>query len=272
VDEDLTDPDSLSRLLALDDAALESDEMRPLRLAREFFRADAALTKRQISSTIVVFGGHLIVSPEDANAALARAEGTEQRARAQRMRELSAWYTEARRFARIVSERGGALATNAPRENVITTGGGPGIMEAANRGAADAGAPTIGFNIALPAEQPPNPYTSSELTFTFRYFAIRKMHFAIRAKALAIFPGGFGTIDELFEILTLKQTGKTAPIPVILFSRNFWRSIVNFEALVDCGTIAPADACLFEMVDTAEEGWAALVRHGLMAEPPAKDL
>jgi uncharacterized protein (TIGR00730 family) len=272
VDEDLTDLGSLSRLLALEDAALESDEMRPLRLAREFSKADATLTERQISSTIVVFGGHLIVSPEDADAALARAEGPEQRARALRMKELSAWYAEARLFARIVSERGGALATDAPRENVITTGGGPGIMEAANRGAMDAGAPSIGFNIDLPEEQPPNPYTTPEHSFSFRYFAVRKMHFAIRANALAIFPGGFGTMDELFEILTLKQTRKTAPIPVILFSRDYWRTVVNVEALVDWGTIAPADADLFEMVDTAEEGWAALIRHGLMQEPPAKDV
>ncbi|WP_372930929.1 LOG family protein [Methyloceanibacter sp.] len=272
VDEDLTDLGSLSRLLALEDAALESDEMRPLRLAREFSKADATLTERQISSTIVVFGGHLIVSPEDADAALARAEGPEQRARALRMKELSAWYAEARLFARIVSERGGALATDAPRENVITTGGGPGIMEAANRGAMDAGAPSIGFNIDLPEEQPPNPYTTPEHSFSFRYFAVRKMHFAIRANALAIFPGGFGTMDELFEILTLKQTRKTAPIPVILFSRDYWRTVVNVEALVDWGTIAPADADLFEMVDTAEEGWAALVRHGLMQAPPAKDV
>jgi uncharacterized protein (TIGR00730 family) len=272
VDEDLTDSGSLSRLLALEDAALESDEMRPLRLAREFSKADATLTERQISSTIVVFGGHLIVSPEDADAALARAEGPEQRARALRMKELSAWYAEARLFARIVSERGGALATDAPRENVITTGGGPGIMEAANRGAMDAGAPSIGFNIDLPEEQPPNPYTTPEHSFSFRYFAVRKMHFAIRANALAIFPGGFGTMDELFEILTLKQTRKTAPIPVILFSRDYWRTVVNVEALVDWGTIAPADADLFEMVDTAEEGWAALVRHGLMQAPPAKDV
>lgn len=272
VDEDLTDSGSLSRLLALEDAALESDEMRPLRLAREFSKADATLTERQISSTIVVFGGHLIVSPEDADAALARAEGPEQRARALRMKELSAWYAEARLFARIVSERGGALATDAPRENVITTGGGPGIMEAANRGAMDAGAPSIGFNIDLPEEQPPNPYTTPEHSFSFRYFAVRKMHFAIRANALAIFPGGFGTMDELFEILTLKQTRKTAPIPVILFSRDYWRTVVNVEALVDWGTIAPADADLFEMVDTAEEGWAALVRHGLIQAPPAKDV
>jgi uncharacterized protein (TIGR00730 family) len=272
VDEALTDLGSLSRLLALEDAALESDEMRPLRLAREFSKADATLTERQISSTIVVFGGHLIVSPEDADAALARAEGPEQRARALRMKELSAWYAEARLFARIVSERGGALATDAPRENVITTGGGPGIMEAANRGAMDAGAPSIGFNIDLPEEQPPNPYTTPEHSFSFRYFAVRKMHFAIRANALAIFPGGFGTMDELFEILTLKQTRKTAPIPVILFSRDYWRTVVNVEALVDWGTIAPADADLFEMVDTAEEGWAALVRHGLMQAPPAKDV
>ena len=269
MDKDLIE--SLSRLLALEDEALESDEMRPLRLAREFSKAELALAERQIASTIVVFGGHRICSPEEADARLSRAEGTEQYVRAMRMKELSAWYVEARLFARIVSERGGALATDGPRDNVIATGGGPGIMEAANRGAADAGAPTIGFNITLPQEQPANPYITPELTFCFRYFAIRKMHFAIRAKALAIFPGGFGTIDELFEILTLKQTRKTTPIPVILFSREYWSEVVDFEALVECGTIAPADAGLFEMVDTAEEGWATLVHHGLMREPPAKD-
>ncbi|HUU26083.1 MAG TPA: LOG family protein, partial [Methyloceanibacter sp.] len=150
----------------------------------------------------------------------------------------------------------------------ITTGGGPGIMEAANRGAADAGAPTIGFNIVLPEEQVPNPYTTPDLTFTFRYFAIRKLHFAMRANALAIFPGGLGTMDELFEILTLMQTRKTTRIPVVLFSRDYWRTIVNFEALVDLGTIRPQDADLFEMVDNAEEAWQVLIRRGLLEAPP----
>jgi uncharacterized protein (TIGR00730 family) len=269
VDEDLTG--SLSQLLALENEALESDEMRPLRLALEFQEIDRALIDKGIASTVVVFGSHLILSPEAAVAALETAQSPDQRARATRQKELSAWYAEARTFAQIVSERGGTLDREAPFRNVIATGGGPGIMEAANRGAMDAGAPSIGFNIELPEEQPPNPYTTPELTFTFHYFAIRKMHFAMRAKGLAIFPGGLGTLDELFEFLTLKQTRKTAPIPVILFSREYWRTIVNFEALVEFGTITPADAGLFEMVDTAEEAWAALVRYGLTTGAPLKD-
>ena len=247
---------------------LESDEMRPLRLALEFSEAERALKENGIASTVVVFGSHLILSPENAEEALANAQDAQQRARAEQSQALATWYAQARAFGHLVSERGGALATDGPRNNVITTGGGPGIMEAANRGAADAGAPTIGFNIVLPEEQVPNPYTTPDLTFTFRYFAIRKLHFAMRANALAIFPGGLGTMDELFEILTLMQTRKTTRIPVVLFSRDYWRTIVNFEALVDLGTIRPQDADLFEMVDNAEEAWQVLIRRGLLEAPP----
>lgn len=259
---------ALSQLLALDEHnCLQGDEMRPLRLALEFMKADRALIDKGINSTVVVFGSHLIVSPETADAALSRATDPAGQARAEQQRAMSAWYDEARRFARIVSERGGALATSGPRHNVLATGGGPGIMEAANRGAMEAGAPSIGFNIVLPEEQRPNAYITPDLCFSFRYFAIRKMHFAMRARALAIFPGGFGTLDELFEILTLKQTQRMAPIPVILFSRSYWTNLIDFGALVERGTIRQDDAGSFEMVDNAEEAWGVLARAGLSTEP-----
>ena len=262
----------LAQLLALHDkTSLEGNEMRPLRLALEFAKVDLALTEKGIASTVVFFGSHLILSPEDAEVAISLARDQASLARAERQRALSAWYAEARRFGKIVSERGGALATDGPRHNVLVTGGGPGIMEAANRGAMDAGAPSIGFNIALPEEQRPNAYITPDLSFLFHYFAIRKMHFAMRASALAIFPGGFGTLDELFEILTLKQTRKMAPIPVILFSRDYWKKLINFDALVEAGTIHADNVGLFEMVDSAEEAWALLVRYGLMTEPALRE-
>lgn len=174
------------------------------------------------------------------------------------------WYEAAREFGRIASLRGGALKDGGcARDNVIATGGGPGLMEAANRGAHDAGAPSIGFNISLPTEQRPNPYTTPELTFQFHYFAMRKMHLVMRANALAIFPGGFGTLDELFEVLTLLQTRKASALPVVLFDRAYWQKIVNFEALVDEGMIS-ADHCeLFEFAETPEEAWHSIERRGL---------
>lgn len=262
----------LHDLLALAAAeGLEGHGARPLRLAQEFLEADLVLAEQGVASTVVVFGGHLILSPEEAEAAVSRAHDAESLASAEQQRNLSSWYAEARRFARIVSERGGALAGSGARHNVLATGGGPGIMEAANRGAMDAGAPSIGFNIELPKEQPANPYTTPELTFHFRYFAIRKMHFAMRANALAIFPGGFGTLDELFEVLTLKQTLKMAPIPVVMFSRDYWRTVIDFEALVAYGTIRPQDADLFELVDTAEEAWDRLIRDGLKTPGPLRE-
>ncbi len=277
MDDNVFDADNqqkqvLAQLLALDDSdSLKGDEMRPLRLALEFMKADRALIEKGIASTVVVFGSHLIVSPEVAEAAISEATNAEHLARAKQQRALSAWYEEARQFGRIVSERGGALVSEGPRHNVLATGGGPGIMEAANRGAWEAGAPSIGFNIALPEEQLPNPYITPGLSFSFRYFAIRKMHFAMRASALAIFPGGFGTLDELFEILTLKQTKKMAPIPVILFSRPYWTTLVDFGALVERGTIWKDDASSFEIVDSVEEAWAVLARTGPMTKTALRE-
>src|SRR5437763_4148227 len=181
---------------------------------------------------------------------------------------LARWYEDARRFGRLASERGGALLSrNGARDNVITTGGGPGIMEAANRGAFEAEAPSIGFNIGLPHEQEPNAYSTPDLTFQFHYFAVRKLHFAMRANALVVFPGGFGTLDELFELLTLMQTHKMPSIPVVLVDRSYWTRVINFRTLVDEGMIAQADLDLFSYVENAEEAWQQLVKRGLKRGP-----
>jgi uncharacterized protein (TIGR00730 family) len=251
---------------------LRREEMRATRLSLEFAKAELGLRDQGIKSTVVVFGSSRALTPRAARRRVESAQGNKAVATAKKHEELAIWYEQAREFGRIVSERGGALSSkNGMRENIITTGGGPGIMEAANRGAADAGAPTIGFNIRLPTEQRPNKYLTPELSFDFHYFAVRKMHFAMRANALAVFPGGFGTMDELFEILTLKQTRKTPAMPVILFGRNYWKTIVNFEALAEFGTIDARDLALFEIVDNAEEGWAALEEHGLTAQTPLRE-
>jgi uncharacterized protein (TIGR00730 family) len=235
------------RLAALDHDFLLSREMRGVRFLLEYEKADRALQAREIRSTIVVFGSARI-----------RESGPGKQA---------FWYNEARAFGRLASERGGGVGGNGgPRRNVITTGGGPGAMEAANRGAREAGAPTIGFNIRLPEEQAPNPYTTPELTFQFHYFAMRKMHLAMRANALVVFPGGFGTLDELFEILTLRQTRKARYIPVVLFDEAYWRSIIKFEAMVEAGMVEAADLQLFRFAETAEGAWTALIEQGLVLE------
>ena len=262
-----------SYLLALEDTQfLNRDELRPLRLALEFNKVDLALTDRGIQSTVVVFGSSRILSPEEAEERGRAAQGEAAVKVAAQQKDLSAWYREARNFGRIVSERGGSLSPQeGVHENVIVTGGGPGIMEAANRGASDAGAPSIGFNIVLATEQAPNAYTTPELTFRFQYFAVRKMHFVMRANALAIFPGGFGTLDELFDILTLKQTRKTPMMPVILFGRNYWQKMINFDGLREFGTIGPEDIALFDIVDTAEEAWDLMVKRGLTAHTPLRE-
>jgi uncharacterized protein (TIGR00730 family) len=262
-----------SYLLAVEDTAfLQRDELRPLRLALEFNKVDLVLTDLGIKSTVVVFGSSRILSPDQAEAKLCAAQGEEALKTAERQRRLSAWYQEARNFGRIVSERGSSLESGAgAHENVIVTGGGPGIMEAANRGAADAGAPSVGFNIVLPTEQPPNAYSTPELTFRFLYYAVRKMHFAMRANALAVFPGGLGTLDELFEILTLKQTRKTPLMPVILFSRSYWRETINFDRLAEFGMIDGEDTALFDVVDTAEEAWQLMVKRGLKVQTPLRE-
>jgi uncharacterized protein (TIGR00730 family) len=245
------------RLATEDPDLLLREEMRPQRFALEFAKADYALRDWGVRSTVVVFGSARIPAPEHAAAAPPA------------LRALAPWYQTARDFARIVSQRGGALAPEGRhRDNVIATGGGPGIMEAANRGAAEAGAPSIGFNITLPHEQEPNPYSTPALTFRFHYFALRKMHLAMRANALAVFPGGFGTFDEMFEILTLLQTGKAPPVAVVLFGRDYWNEVINFPALARHGMITEADLALFRLVDTAEEAWSWFTTHGLKAHCP----
>jgi hypothetical protein len=223
---------------------LLSPSMRGVRLQVECMKADEALRAWGVRSTIVVFGS-----------ARAASGGPERHAR---------WYEQARAFGRVASERGGALHPVAGlRDNVIATGGGPGLMEAANRGAHDAGAPSIGFNIRLPREQLPNAYTTPELTFQFHYFAIRKLHLAMRARALVVFPGGFGTLDELFEILTLRQAGRMGMVPVVLVDEAYWRRLINWEALAEDGMVAPADLDLVRFAEDAEAVWHLLEEAGV---------
>lgn len=234
------------RLAALDQDFLLGDSMRGVRFLLEYAKAEEALRQWGVLSTIVVFGSARVRETGDG--------------------EGPRWYATARDFGRLASERGGALINGGSgRHNVIATGGGPGIMEAANRGASEAGAPSIGFNITLPHEQEPNPYSTPELTFRFHYFAMRKMHLAMRASALVIFPGGFGTLDEFFELLTLRQTDKSPPIPICLVDAAYWREVVNFDALVRHGMVAPSDLDLFGYADDAEAIWRTLAEKGLSA-------
>ena len=258
---------SSSYLLAVDDKEfLLRDELRGIRFALEYEKAELALRAAGIRSTVIAFGSARIPSPEQAEQLLKEAQTPDELAKAKKRAALAPWYTEARAFGRIVSERGGALEGDGHvRDNVIATGGGPGIMEAANRGATDAGAPSIGFNIQLPHEQEPNAYSTPNLTFLFHYFNMRKMHLVMRANALAVFPGGFGTMDEMFEYLTLEQTKKAPPMPVVLVGRDYWTKVINFDAIADYGMIERADLNLFEIVDTAEAAWDAMQRRGLVA-------
>ncbi len=257
------------RLPVQDTDFLLRDEMRGFRFGMEYSKAELVLRDWGVRSTVVVFGSARVPSPEALPALLERGKTSAERQQIERQVALAPWYDEARKFARIVSERGGALKpSKGQRDHVIATGGGPGIMEAANRGAIDAGAPSIGFNITLPHEQEPNAYSTPDLTFRFHYFAMRKMHLAMRAKALAVFPGGFGTLDELFEILTLLQTQKMPPLPVIMFGRDYWTRIINFEAMAEAGVIAAHDLSLFEIVDTAEAGWKAITKNGNLRRKP----
>ncbi len=238
-------------LAALDQEFLLSDPLRGVRFLLEYEKAEEHLRAWGVNSTIVVFGS-----------ARTHENGNGEHAR---------WYGAAREFARIASERGGAKDRehDGTRENVIATGGGGGIMEAANRGAHDAGAPSIGFNIRLPFEQEPNAYSTPDLTFQFHYFAMRKMHFAMRAKALVVFPGGFGTFDELFELLTLIQTGKSDTIPVILFDEDYWTKAINFRHLVEHEMISPGDINLFHFASTPEQAWEKLLIAGICGGPTA---
>lgn len=232
------------RLAFDDDDFLCRDELRGTRMMLEMMKPEFIMTERGIESTIVMFGGARIPEPKDKDTA-----------RTETLANLSRYYDEARKFARQMTER--SMQTQG-RENVIVTGGGPGVMEAGNRGAAEAGGTSIGLNIVLPHEQAPNLYVTPELCFNFHYFATRKIHFLIRARAITVFPGGFGTLDELFESLTLIQTGRMEAVPVLLFGEAFWRSIINWDALKDAGTISPEDIELFHFVETAEEAVAIL--------------
>ncbi|CUX27614.1 LOG family protein [Agrobacterium fabrum] len=234
------------RLAYVDTDFLCREELRPIRLQLELLKTEMALTERGINSTVVMFGGARI--PEPGGDAWAARNETQKR----NLEQSSIYYEEARKFARLCTDYG---AKSGHLEYVVVTGGGPGVMEAGNRGAADVGGPSIGLNIVLPHEQAPNPYVTPELSFNFHYFAIRKMHFLMRAKAVVVFPGGFGTLDELFEALTLIQTKRMAPIPLILFGENFWRSVVNFEFLANFGTIAPEDMDLLHFAETADDAW-----------------
>jgi uncharacterized protein (TIGR00730 family) len=251
------------RLPALDADYLLGDSMRGVRFLLEYSKAEERLRDWGVVSTIVVFGSARVLpggsgDPDATAASLPPGAVPRPGARSAR------WYDEARLFGRIASERGGALAPlDGKRLNVIATGGGPGVMEAANRGAADAGAPSVGFNITLPHEQDPNAYSTPDLTFRFHYFAMRKMHLAMRAAALVVFPGGFGTLDELFELLTLQQTHKMPPLPIVLFDRAYWTRVVDFEALVAEGMILPRDLDGFAFAESAEEAWATLCARGL---------
>ena len=261
---------SRSYLLAVDDQQfLLREEMRGTRFQLEYAKADLLLRDWGVRSTIIVFGSTRTPSPEQAEAAEKAATTDAERVHAAALKRRAAMYREARNFGRIASQRGGAFAPHDRwRDNVIATGGGPGIMEAANRGAFEIGAPSIGFNITLPKEQEPNAYTTPELTFQFHYFAMRKMHFAMRANALVVFPGGFGTFDELFEILTLAQTRKLdRTIPVLLYGSAYWNEVIDFEALVRHGTIDRADLGLFTFVDDPQAALALLQRR--IELPPA---
>lgn len=227
------------RLAFADDDFLCRDELRPVRLQLELLKPQLMLDEAGIESTIVLFGGARIPEPAKKHTA-----------RTKTLAELTHFYDVAQEFARLMTVE--SLKSNS-RENVVVTGGGPGVMEAGNRGAKDAGGKSIGLNIVLPHEQAPNPYVTPELCFNFHYFAIRKMHFLMRARAICVFPGGFGTLDEMFEALTLIQTGRMNRVPFLLFGKDFWEKIINWDALKEAGTISDEDLDLFRFVDTAEE-------------------
>ncbi len=250
-------PESAYRLAFTDTDFLLREELRPVRMQLELLKPEMVQSELGIESTIVIFGSARILPPEVAAQRLAQArEGGDPAAlkRAEMHVNMAHFYDEARRFAKLVTVRSRSLDTPI----YVVTGGGPGIMEAGNRGAFEAEGKSIGLNIVLPHEQAPNPYITPELCFQFHYFALRKMHFLMRSIALVCFPGGFGTLDELFETMTLIQTGKCRRRPILLFGRDFWTRLINFELLIETGMIGADDVHLFHFVETAEEAWAQL--------------
>lgn len=271
-------PQTLSsafRLAFEDNDFMLREELRPIRLQLELLKPELVQQELGIKSTIAMFGSARVPDPAQAKIDLDHAEaqaranpGDPIRARkvavARRMKANSRYYEEARRLAQIVSR---SCANDDYCDFVVLTGGGPGIMEGANRGAHDVGAKSLGLNIVLPMEQDPNPYITPDLCFRFHYFAIRKMHFLFRARALVAFPGGFGTLDEMFEAATLIQTGKIEPIPFLLFGREYWERVINFETMVSEGMIDAKDKNLFTFVETAEEAWQAIADFYSFATP-----
>ncbi|MDE2596717.1 MAG: TIGR00730 family Rossman fold protein [Sphingomonadales bacterium] len=246
------------RLAFRDTDFLLREELRPVRFQLELLKTEMLLEEAQIGSTLVCYGSARIPTPEAIEATLAAATTPERKAVAEKLAAKAKYYEEARKLAHIASEQG--IVEKGMRQFVVCSGGGPSIMEAANRGASDAGAESIGLNIVLPHEQAPNSFVTPRLAFQFHYFALRKMHFLLRARAVAVFPGGFGTFDEFFELLTLVQTGKMQPMPILLFGAEFWNRVINFEALAEEGVINADDLKLFTWVETAEEAWAEIVR------------
>ena len=234
-------------------------DLRPVRFQLELLKPELLLDEQKIGSTFVFYGSARVPEPAKADALLEAAQTDRQRRIAERLKAKSHYYDVARELARLAS--GYDTDSEGMRHFVVCSGGGPSFMEAANRGADDAGKESIGLNIVLPHEQLPNPYVTPSLSFQFHYFALRKMHFLLRARAVAVFPGGFGTFDEMFELLTLVQTGKVRRLPILLFGREFWNKVVDFEALVDEGVISERDLDLLTWCETAEEGWAAVCEH-----------
>ncbi len=252
--------ESAYRLAFTDTDFLLKEELRPVRMQLELLKPEMVQQQHGIESTIVIFGSARVLPPDAAQAELVAARGQGDVAavkRAEMGLAMSRYYDEAQRFAALVTDRSRSHDTPI----YVVTGGGPGIMEAGNRGAFEIGGKSIGLNIVLPHEQAPNPYITPELCFQFHYFALRKMHFLMRSIALVCFPGGFGTLDELFEVMTLQQTGKVRRRPILLFGRDFWTRLIDFDHLVETGMISPGDVNLFHYVETAEEAWAHLEAH-----------
>ena len=257
--------DPAYRLAFQDMDFLLREDLRPVRFQLELLKPELLLDEAKIASTFVFYGSARIPEPAHADSLIAAAATDHQRLIAERLKEKSRYYDEARQLARIASRVG--EDAEGKKQFVVCSGGGPSIMEAANRGAEDVGAESIGLNIVLPHEQLPNPYVTPHLSFQFHYFALRKMHFLLRARAVAVFPGGFGTFDECFELLTLIQTGKVSPLPIIFFGRDFWNRVVNWEALVEEGVISAADLDLFSFCESADEAWDIIRRHYDGGEP-----
>ena len=245
------------RLAFQDTDFLLREDLRPVRFQLELLKTEMLLDEANIGSMLVIYGSARIPEADGADALIAAATDERSKVIAERMKEKARFYDESRHLAQLAGQAN-VTDEEGRRHFVVCSGGGPSIMEAANRGAHDVGAESVGLNIVLPHEQAPNLFVTPRLSFQFHYFALRKMHFLLRARAVAVFPGGFGTFDEFFELLTLVQTGKIKKMPILLFGREFWNRVVNFEELMLEGVISPRDLELFQFVETADEAWNAI--------------